>query len=79
MSRIRSLLIEAANTSKTRDVALDLSSTVKGIEKLCVQTPYVTQELFEKKVGQEVSNFSNTMEEAFFMGFFEFRKRASAN
>jgi hypothetical protein len=69
-NKVRSLLIESAKASKTRDVTLDLSSTVKGIEKLCLQGPYITQEPFEELIEKKVKNFYQAGERAFILWIF---------
>jgi hypothetical protein len=57
-SNMRNALIREVALSNGRDAAINVGwYSADRIDKLCLQTPYMTQKYFEDAVGSNVQNF----------------------
>jgi hypothetical protein len=56
-NKLNRRIIASAQESGMRDVFLDLAEINKGIEKICIQTPYLPRQEMEERAGEQLPGF----------------------
>lgn len=66
--KVKSEIINASLKSESKEIYLDLSNSIDDeIKKICIQSPYMSQEGMEEVVGQRIDHFDHITDDQFFI------------